>query len=61
MFKLSFSILMYRDTFHAIRIAIHFARIAILANRGISNDNIHCALVLLPAARAVMHKLVCQC
>ena len=52
---------MYRDTFHAIRIAIHFARIAILsANRAISCEDIHCALVLT-AARPAMHKLVCQC
>ena len=47
---------MYRDTFHAIHIAIHFARIAILANR--CNDDIHCTLAVLTAVRAAMHKLV---
>ena len=52
---------MYRDTFHAIRIAIHFARIATLANRGISREDIHCTLATLTAAKAAMYKLVCQC
>ena len=55
---------MYRKfaiPFHAIHIAIHFARIAILsANRTICRDDIHSALALT-AARHVMHKLVCQC
>ena len=55
----------YRNTFHAIRIAIHFARIAILsANRAISCDDIHCALALTAASGLdprAMNKLVCQC
>ena len=51
---------MYPDTFHAICIAIHFARISILsANRAMRRDDIHCALALT-AARPAMHKLVCQ-